>query len=344
MTNIFNHQLRQVILLAVIVLLGILLFSTLFIFLPGILGSITIFILTRKWYFALTNKRKWNRGLTSLLFILSFVVLIAIPVYFSVLIVSPKITLLLNNQEEGIKTLEIFSKKIETFTGMELFTPANAASSVKNLVSYLPSFLNSTVNILANLLLMFFLLYYLLCRGKTIERYLGHIIPLKPQNVQKLAIETETMIRANALGIPLICLVQGVFAAIGYLIFGLKDWGLWGFVTGVLAFFPLIGTMVVWVPLVIYMYSVNQNISATGLMLYSIIVTGNVDYLSRLGLLKKIGNVHPLVTVFGVIVGLKLFGFIGLIFGPLLISYFMVLIKIYIDEFASRKPTSTISV
>ena len=344
MTNIFNHQLRQVILLAVIVLLGILLFSTLFIFLPGILGSITIFILTRKWYFALTNKRKWNRGLTSLLFILSFVVLIAIPVYFSVLIVSPKITLLLNNQEEGIKTLEIFSKKIETFTGMELFTHANAASSVKNLVSYLPSFLNSTVNILANLLLMFFLLYYLLWRGKTIERYLGHIIPLKPQNVQKLAIETETMIRANALGIPLICLVQGVFAAIGYLIFGLKDWGLWGFVTGVLAFFPLIGTMVVWVPLVIYMYSVNQNISATGLMLYSIIVTGNVDYLSRLGLLKKIGNVHPLVTVFGVIVGLKLFGFIGLIFGPLLISYFMILIKIYIDEFASRKPISTISV
>ena len=169
-----------------------------------------------------------------------------------------------------------------------------------------------------------------------IEKYLNHIIPLRPQNVQKLATETDLMIRANALGIPLICLVQGVFATIGYLIFGLKDWGLWGFVTGVLAFFPLIGTMVVWTPLVIYMYATNQNLAATGLMIYSFVITGNVDYISRLGLLKKIGNVHPLITVFGGIVGLKLFGFIGLIFGPLLISYLIVLIKIYLDEFATN--------
>ncbi len=342
MTNIFNYQLRQVILLAIIIFIGILLFSTLFVFLPGILGGVTLYMLTRKWYFNLTGKRKWNGSLTALLFILSFVVLIAIPVYLSVLIVSPKITLLLNNQEEVIKTLDIFSHKIEVYTGLELFTPANAASSVKNMFAYLPSFLNSTANILANLLVLFFILYYLLCSGKVIEKYLSHIIPLKPENVHKLATETDLMIRANALGIPLICFVQGVFAAIGYLIFGLKDWGLWGFVTGVLAFFPLIGTMVVWTPLVIYMYSTNQNLAATGLMLYSFIVTGNVDYISRLGLMKKIGNVHPLVTVFGVIVGLKLFGFIGLIFGPLLISYFMVLIRIYVDEFTSRKPVSTI--
>jgi predicted PurR-regulated permease PerM len=49
--------------------------------------------------------------------------------------------------------------------------------------------------------------------------------------------------------------------------------------------------------------------------------------------MKKIGDVHPLITVLGVIVGLNLFGFVGLIFGPLLISYLIVLIKIYINEF-----------
>ncbi|MEO7768378.1 MAG: AI-2E family transporter, partial [Ferruginibacter sp.] len=167
------------------------------------------------------------------------------------------------------------------------------------------------------------------------------IIPLKPENVEKLAAETDLMIRANAVGIPIICIVQGIFAAIGYLIFGVKDWGMWGFVTGVFAFFPLVGTMIIWVPLVIYLYSINQNLAATGLMIYSIVVTGNVDYITRLGLLRKIGNVHPMITVLGVIVGLKLFGFMGLIFGPLLISYFIILLKIYMNEFAATSSIST---
>ena len=109
-----------------------------------------------------------------------------------------------------------------------------------------------------------------------------------------------------------------------------------GFVTGVFAFFPLIGTMIVWVPLVIYLYSINQNVTATGLTIYSFVVTGNVDYITRLGLLKKIGNVHPMITILGVIVGLQLFGFMGLIFGPLLISYFIILIKIYVNEFTIK--------
>ena len=76
--------------------------------------------------------------------------------------------------------------------------------------------------------------------------------------------------------------------------------------------------------------------TATGLTIYSFVVTGNVDYITRLGLLKKIGNVHPMITILGVIVGLQLFGFMGLIFGPLLISYLIILIKIYVNEFTIK--------
>jgi predicted PurR-regulated permease PerM len=149
-----------------------------------------------------------------------------------------------------------------------------------------------------------------------------------------LAYETKLMVKANALGIPIICIVQGLVAAFGYWIFGLSDWALWGFLTGVFAFFPLVGTMIIWVPLVAYMYAQGIDWPATWLGLYSLIVTGNVDYLARITLMKKMGDVHPLVTVLGVIVGLNLFGFVGLIFGPLLVSYFLVLVKIYINEFA----------
>ena len=336
MPTMFNNQLRQVLLLGLIILLGGMLVAELYVFLPGVLGGVTLYILLRKWYQKLTIQKGWPKGVTALLFIISSIIIITIPIYFSVLLISPKINDLINNQHELVIGLEIFSKKIEAFTGQQFFTATSAELISKKIATYIPTLLNSTANVLANLVMLFFLLYYLLYSGKDVEKYLNHIIPFKPENVAKLASETDLMIRANAVGIPIICLVQGIFAAIGYLIFGVKDWGMWGFVTGVFAFFPLVGTMIIWVPLVIYLYSINQNITATGLTIYSFVITGNVDYITRLGLLKKIGNVHPMITVLGVIVGLQLFGFMGLIFGPLLISYFIILIKIYVNEFTAK--------
>lgn len=108
---------------------------------------------------------------------------------------------------------------------------------------------------------------------------------------------------------------------------------LWGFLTGVLAFFPVIGTMIIWVPLVIYMYLSGDTGNATGLLIFSLIVTGNIDYLARITLLKRLGHIHPVITVLGVIVGLGLFGFIGFVFGPLLINYIILIFRIYSNEF-----------
>jgi len=104
----------------------------------------------------------------------------------------------------------------------------------------------------------------------------------------------------------------------------------------VFAFFPVVGTMIVWVPLVLYMYATNESTNATLLLAYSVVVTGNVDYIARVTLLKKMGDVHPIITILGVIVGLGLFGFIGLIFGPLLVNYIIVLFNIYMNEFIDK--------
>ena len=334
MQNIFNNHLRQLALLSLIIMLGILLVTTLYVFLPGLLGGITTYILLRKWYFTLTVSKKWRKGVTAILFIVAFIIVIAIPVYFTILIVSPKISMLLDNQDEAIKSLEIFSKKLEAYTGQQLFTPANAASVTKTIYGYVPSFLNSTANILSNFCMMFFFLYYFLYSGKDIEEYLKHIIPLSTDDLGKLANETDVMIRASALGIPIVSFAHGAVAAVGFLALGIPNWGILSFLTGMFAFMPIVGIMVVWVPMAIYLYSTNQNFAATGLIIYSVAITGNVDYITRLGLLRKLGNIHPMITVFGIIVGLKLFGFMGLIFGPLLISYFILLVKIYTKEFA----------
>ena len=333
MENSFNEKFRQVVLFMLIVIIAVLLVFELTIFIPGFLGGVTLYILSRSLYFQFIFKFKWKKGLTALLFILAFIILIAIPIYIGIELVSPKLKLITDQQDKLIQGIQIIADKIKAKTGMDLFTADNAKETAAKISAFVPQLLNSTAVMLGNLLMMFFLYYYLLTGGSSVELYLSKIIPLKNENIDLLAEETKMMVKANALGIPIICIVQGVFAALGYWIFGVDDWPLWGFFTGLFAFFPMVGTMIVWVPLVAYMFATGNDFYATGLTLYSVIVTGNVDYVARITLMKKIGDVHPLVTILGVIVGLNLFGFVGLIFGPLLISYFMVLVKIYINEF-----------
>jgi len=164
---------------------------------------------------------------------------------------------------------------------------------------------------------------------------LFRIIPLKDANTSMLASETKKLVKANAIGIPLISIIQGLTAILGYFFFGVDEFALWGFFTGIFAFFPVVGTMVVWVPMVIYMYVTGETWNATGLLLYSLLITGNIDYVARITIMKKMGNVHPVITVLGVLIGLGLFGFIGLIFGPLLVSYIVVLFRIYMNEFTT---------
>ena len=329
----FNERLRQLFILMLIIVIAVLLISQMTIFIPGLLGGITLYILSRSLYFQLIFKQKWKKGWTALLFILGYLLIIALPVYLSISLASPKISSLAENQDKIIQSIQSFSEKVREKTGITILSAESAKTIAQKVSAFIPGILNSTAVLLTNLIMMFFLFYYLLVHGRDAERYLGKIIPLKNENVNILAGETKMMIRANALGIPIICIIQGAFAALGYWIFGVEDWGLWGFVTGVFAFFPLVGTMIIWVPLVGYLFLHGSNWPAMGLTIYSVVVTGNVDYLARLKLMKYMGDVHPVITVLGVIVGLNLFGFMGLIFGPLLISYFLIMVKIYINEF-----------
>ena len=340
--NLFNKRILQVLVLLLIILIAVLLIGQLYIFIPGLLGGITLYILGRSYYFKLIFKNKWKKGWTAIMFILFYLVIISLPIYLSVNLVTPKINQILKNQDRIVQKLQNMAENISAKTGIKVLSPDNIKTVTQKISGLVPMLLSGTATTLANLLMMFFLLYFLLVGGRDMEKNLHKIIPLKPHNVDILAGETKMMIKANALGIPIICIVQGVFASLGYWIFGMDDWGLWGFITGVFAFFPLVGTMIVWVPIMLYLFSQGFTWPAIGLGIYSLLVTGNVDYVARISFMKKIGNVHPLITVLGVIVGLDLFGFIGLIFGPLLISYFLILVKIYINEFSENHESQVI--
>jgi predicted PurR-regulated permease PerM len=312
-------------------------------FVPGFLGAITLYILSRGKFFYLVNQRKWNVRWTSVLFLILYLVLLVGPSFYIVKLIIPKITDLSGRSQELKSGLQHLSDVFYQNTNQRILTPENIKLWELQMRSFIPGFLNSTISILSNLLMMFFMIYFMLVNGTYLEKALLKYIPLKAENIKKLGSETLHLVRANAIGIPLISLIQGVTATIGYWIFGLAEYGLWGFLTGVFAFFPILGTMVVWVPLVVLLYSRGENLQGMGLLLYSAIVTGNVDYLSRITLMQKIGNMHPVITILGVILGLGLFGFMGFIFGPLLFSYFILLIKIYIIEFIQQEKKPTIS-
>jgi len=329
----FNNRLRQIILLSVIILIAVLLLKHLYIFLPGVLGAITLYILSRESYFRLTSQRKWRKGWTALLYIIGYTVIIGLPVYLAIVLISPKLTSLFNNPVEIMVAVKSFSSKIQDATGMELFSSENVKNTTRNMANRFPGFLTGTANIISNLLIMFFVLYYMLNHGKKMENFLENFIPLRPNNLAILSLETKLMIKANAIGIPLLATIQGMIAALGYWIFGVNDFVLWGFITGVCSLIPIVGTGLVWLPLTVYLFAIDNTWQGLGLGVYSLIILTNIDYVARITVLRKIGDVHPLITIFGVIVGLSMFGFLGLIFGPLLISYFILLVKIYRNEF-----------
>jgi predicted PurR-regulated permease PerM len=343
----FNDRIKQILLLLLIIVMIVMAVSVLGSFLPGILGAITLYILSRANYFQLVYNKKWKKGKAAGMYMLYYLVLLGLPVYLAVTLISPKINSFLSDPNATIENVKQAIMQVQDKLGVRMISQQSLSGSLNKVTQFLPTILNSTANLFINLVIMLFFLYYMLYHGREMERTLFRIIPLKDSNTNMLASETKKIVKANALGIPLISIIQGLTATLGYFLFGVEEWALWGFLTGVFAFFPIVGTLVVWVPLVVYMFVAGDSTMALFLLIYSLVVTGNIDYVARITIMKRIGNVHPVVTVLGVLVGLGLFGFIGLIFGPLLVSYIIVLFKIYMNEFVQpladeNQPTETV--
>lgn len=145
------------------------------------------------------------------------------------------------------------------------------------------------------------------------------------------------MVIANAIGIPVVALGQGIAGLIGYIIFGAPSPVLLFALTFVTSMIPIVGAAIVYVPICIFMIAEGQTGAGIGLAIYCLVVVGLIDNLLRFTLLKKLEDIHPLNTVFGIIAGMNIFGFLGLIFGPILVSVTILLMQVYKDEFSGRK-------
>lgn len=336
--NLLNTaQLKQYLLVGLIIGLVWLLGSQLFDYFPGVLGAITFYILLRQWYFKLTVVKGWKKWLAALLFLVGALLVFVLPFAAIILMLAPKASYVIHNTDQLTASLTTLSAKMQQYIpGFKLGNDQLKSVAQKASAS-LPRLLGSTLNTFTNLVLCFFLLYFMLVDGRRMERRVQEFLPLKDENINGIWLATRNMVFSNAIGIPLLAMAQAFVAAIGYKIFGIPDFMLWAVLTGIFSMIPVIGTAVICGPLVIYLIGTGQVGPGIGLAIYSLAVIGTMDNILRFTILKRLGDVHPIITVFGILVGVPIFGFMGFIFGPLLVSYLLLLIKIYAVEFSPQR-------
>ena len=339
MTNnvIDQNRIRQIFFILVILLLGILLFLELYFFIPALLGAVTLYIIMHRWLFYLTEKKKWRKWLTVLFLMLASMVVILLPVWVLIDMLSSKITYALQHTGEAVEALKKIAAGIEQRFDVVIVSAENLNKLNNTLSQTLPKIISATFDTLATVFFMYFILYFMLMNGRQMELRLYEYLPVKDENAGKLGKEVNNMVISNAIGIPVIAVLQGIVGLIGYLIIGVNEPLFWFVVTCITAMIPVVGAALAYVPLAIIFFANGQSWQGIFMLIYGFGVIGTVDNVFRFTLQRKIGNIHPLITVFGVIIGLKLFGFIGLIFGPLLISLFILLVKIYSSEFMIKQ-------
>lgn len=334
-------RLKQIFMIAVILLLAGMLGKELWDFFPGVLGAVMLYVLLREPYYRLTVVKGHKKWVVATAFILGTIIVVVLPLYGLWYLLSPKIALVAQQTQDVSGSIKGALEKIKhafPFFHVEV-TDKQIRKAGEKVAGGLPDFLGSAANMFTNVVLAFFLLYFMLTDGRIMEREVQRFLALKEVNINLLWKETRTMVVSNAIGIPVLALCQAFAAALGYWLFGVDEWLVWAVVTGVFSLFPVVGTALVWAPIVVYLYATGKGGAGTGLLFYSVLVITNIDNVLRFTLLKKLGDVHPIITVLGLFAGVPLFGFMGFIFGPLLLSYLLLLVKVYRVEFsASQQP------
>ncbi|MCW8981134.1 MULTISPECIES: AI-2E family transporter [Altibacter] len=326
---------RQIFVLLLILLMGGLIFREMMPYLSGVLGAITIYVLMRKWMARLVRKG-WHPDLAAgVLMLLSFVGIL-IPVTGIVLMLTNKISNAVKNSERVVKAFKEQLASIEEKVGYDLNSQIDAGAVSSWLSENLQNFAGGTFNMFISIGLMYFLLYYMFTNRRELRESLYEFIPINRDNLKTIGNEAQMMVRSNALGIPLVAVAQGVVALIGFLIFGIEDPLFWFVIVTIGSMIPFVGTLLGILPVFILTLSAGHTFQAWGILIYGFVIVGSTDNIIRLYVLKKLDNVHPLITLIGVIVGVPLFGFIGLIFGPLLISLFLIVLRIYKNEYGKE--------
>jgi len=327
--SIFNYKQRNNIILVSIVVLGCFLLYALSELFSSILGAIVLFTIFRPFFLYMVEQRGFNRTLAALVIIFISLIVIVIPFLSLSIMVIGKI----GSINRDSLPIDKWSVKIDEFAGANLNQPHLAENTLQKLGAYVadlfPSLLSSAASIIITLLVMYFLLYFMFVQMREFEMGLLKYAPFREQHALKFAVELRNSTYSNVLGQGVIALTQGILLANGFWIFGIPDPIFWGVIGSFISFLPVVGAPTLCIPASIILFANGHSVQGILLLAYGLLFIGNVDNVLRMIINKRVGNTHPIISVIGVFIGLPLFGILGLVFGPVLLSYFLLLLEIY---------------
>lgn len=333
-----NSILRQILFLMIGLAMFILIFTNLLLFIPGFLGAFCLYVLLIHPLRWMIYKWKMNKVLSVLLLMLGSILIIVTPLYFLIDMLSTRVSEAITSKDKIQGKIELGLKEIENEFGINILQEINLGDVTSVVVKIIQQILNTSINGIIQLGFAYLILYFMLMNYRKMENWFYQNIPLKTENLVILNKDLRDLVISNAVGVPLVAFLQSIVAYIGYLMFGLEGAFGWFILTIFGAMLPVIGAAIIYIPASLYLLATGETTNAYLLFAYSMIVVGLADNVFRFWTQKVMADVHPLITIFGVIIGVNIFGFIGIIFGPILLSLFFWLFRIYKLEFSNHQP------
>lgn len=336
MENQSVKYINRYIFLAIILIFAFFLFAGLKQFFPAFLGALTLYILSKSFSTWLIKKKGWSKNMTAVLVIIISFFVILMPVAALISLLYNKISAVLSNPNIITNSIQQVNNILYNKFHINIISGETLNSIKAHSSEMMSVILGKSLGFVSTIIMMYFFLYFMMLNRNRMEAAIILYLPFKKDKIKLFGDELVRQTFSNSVGIPSIAIAQGFAGFVGYWIIGLPQAGFWGVVTGFTSFIPIVGTGLVWAPVAAYMLITSHTWQGIFIVLYGALVMGLLDNVVRFILAKKMADVHPIITVLGVILGLQYFGFLGLIFGPLLISYFFILLKIYYVEY--QKP------
>ncbi|TDS14567.1 AI-2E family transporter [Sphingobacterium paludis] len=326
---VFSQKERNIIILLIVIALGlILLYATRGIY-GAFLGTLVMYTLFRKLNIFLIEQWRWPKPLSAVIIILASIFIIVLP-FFGIGSMLVKKAMQLQQDPAWINQM---IDAINDFAGDKLGKPDLVKEQIEASAAFfgtlLTSVLGGAANVFIEITVMYFILYFLFVNYRGFERGVIHYMPFDEQQASVFGTELKNITYSNIVGQTVIAIVQGGCLALGFWIFGVRDALFWGVICAILSFVPLLGPPLIFVPAALILLSQGQTWQAVGLLVWGFGLVINIDNVLRFIINKKVGDIHPLITVVGVIIGLPLFGIMGLVYGPLLLAYFLIAVKVY---------------
>jgi predicted PurR-regulated permease PerM len=330
--NIYSPRQRFVLLIVTLVVLALLALFGLLQYLTAFLGAGILYVVLRPWFTALVHKRKWNRTAVTVLLLLFAIVVLVIPFFALSSLLINRVTELAKHPDQLLLAVQSVERKLGMQVTQENQVRQLLQQGAARVSQWIPTLASSVLNVIVIVGLMLFTMYYLFMQEEAFLAGLHRYLPFREKTMDELSESLKNNVNANVLGQGLVALVQGLLTGATLAIFGVPDSLFWTVVAFFMAFIPVLGTPLVWGPAAIYQFAQGHNGQGIGILLVGVIVIINIDNALRIWLGKYMGDIHPWVTLVGLTLGVEIFGIVGLVMGPLLLSYFIVLMQVFARE------------